>query len=85
MFLEVLYLLKDAFEQKFLVADAKPGRRAGILSSVNLIIRTKLISLEALHKLRGKASHLASTNFGRRLCTHTWTNQSARFAVSLDS
>ena len=65
VFLGVLYLLKDAFKTGFLVADAKPGRRAGILSSVNLILRTKLVSLEGIQKLRGKAGHLASTNFGR--------------------
>ena len=43
----------------------KPRQASGHPLSVNILIRRKSVSLEAVQKLRGKASHLASTNFGR--------------------
>ena len=65
VFLGVLYDLRNALKEAYIVADAKPGRRASILATLNVFLATLKAFVEDMDRLRGKSGFLATTTFGR--------------------
>ena len=57
--------MSTIFSQAYLVAEAKPGRRASILATINSITDDQVTTPEEIERLRGKSGVLSTTTFGR--------------------